>query len=357
MTIDKSLTVRSVNGPWVTAIVGMGPSGDAAVRCAYVGSNACLVGFTLTNGSTRLAGDLHKERSGGGVWCESISAVLSNCALTGNSAGYYGGGTYGGTLYNCTLASNSTIVGGGARYSTLYNCTLIGNSANYYGGGVSSGTLYNCVVYYNTAPIGSNYHSCTLNYCCTTPDPPGGVGNITNDPMFANLAAGNLRLLSNSPCVDAGIYRDWMVESMDLDGKPRIMGGVVDMGAHEYESGSVIPFRWLKKHGLSTDGQSDFYDLDGDGMNNWQEWRCNTDPTNGISFLHFTISALEGTGFVLRWQSAEGVRYWLKRSTNLCADAFSYPVRTNIIATPSINTETDTTAVGSGPWFYRMGVE
>ena len=35
----------------------------------------------------------------------------------------------------------------------------------------------------------------------------------------------------------------------------------------------------------------------------------------------------------------------------------SYLVRTNIIATPSINSETDKTAVGTGPWFYRVGVE
>ena len=68
-------------------------------------------------------------------------------------------------------------------------------------------------------------------------------------------------------------------------------------------------------------------------------------------------SAPEGEGLVLRWQSAEGVRYRLKRSTNLSTDAFGYLVRTNIPATPSINAETDTTAVGSGPWFYRVGVE
>ena len=375
IAITKPITVRSVNGPQVTAIVGVGPFGDAAVRCAYMGSNACLSGFTLTHGSTRADGDQRQEQSGGGVWCESTSAVLSNCVLTGNTAysggygggggGVYqgtlynctlthntahygdgggaysgtlyhctltgnsayiggggsydstlyhctlvsnsaayggGGGAYGGTLYNCTLMDNyGTWGGGGARSCTLYNCTLTGNSAggNYGGGGASYCTLYNCIVYYNTAPspCGNDYFFCTLNYCCTTPY-PGGTGNITNEPMFVDLAAGNLRLLSNSPCINAGTNQDWMIGAMDLDGNPRIYGGGrVDMGAYEYQGSlSVIPTNWLAQYGLPIDGSADHEDADGDGMNNWQEWRCNTDPTNGTSFLHFTTSALEENG-------------------------------------------------------------
>ena len=77
-----------------------------------------------------------------------------------------------------------------------------------------------------------NYYGSTLNYCCTTPD-PGGVGNITNEPMFVDLAAGDLHLLSDSPCINAGTNQDWMVGSVDLDGNPRMMDGVVDMGAYE----------------------------------------------------------------------------------------------------------------------------
>ena len=41
---------------------------------------------------------------------------------------------------------------------------------------------------------------------------------------------------------------------------------------------------------------------------------------------------------------------------SMAADAFGYFVRTDILATPSINSETDT-VVGSGTWFYRVGVE
>ena len=376
VAIDKPLVVRSVNGPGLTVIKGGGTNDPTAIRCAYLGANATMIGFTLTNGHTLVSGD--NNGYGGGAFCES-SAVLSNCALTGNSA-YDGGGAYGGTLYRCAISGNSAggsgggarssilynclltgngayFSGGGVLYGTLYNCTLTGNSLQsqqYGGGGAYLSTLYNCIVYYNTATNGANYYGSTLNYCCATPH-SGGTGNITNEPMFAYLAGGNLRLLSNSPCVNAGTNQDWMVDAVDLDGRLRIIGGVVDMGA--YERGGIIPSDWLEKYGLSADGESDFSDSDKDGMNNWQEWRCNTDPTNEASFLRFTASAPEGTGFVVRWQSAEGVRYQLKRSTNLITDAFGYLVRTNILATPSVNSETDTTAVGSGPWFYRVGAE
>ena len=178
-------------------------------------------------------------------------------------------------------------------------------------------------------------------------------------PMFVDLAAGDLRLSSNSSCINAGTNQDWMVGTVDLDGNPRIYGGGrVDMGAYEYQrSHSVIPTNWLAQYGLPIDGSEDQGDVDGDRMKNWQEWRCNTNPTNGTSFLGFTTSASEDTGFVLRWRSEESVRYRLKRWTNLSTDAFGYVVRTNISATPPLNSETDTTATGFGPWFYRVGVE
>jgi hypothetical protein len=417
VAIDRPLIVRSVNGPEVTIIEGAGPNGDSAIRCVYLGTNAALIGFTLTNGHTtsREGNDIY----GGGIFCEP-SAVLSNCVLTGNSAydfgggggasggtlynctltgnvAYWGGGAYSGalyrciltrnmshhdgggggasdatlhnctltgnsseyagganhcTLYDCMLTSNSAGYGGGAYYSTLYNCTLTGNSA-YLGGGTLGRTANNCVIYYNTATDGPNYSGGIFNYCCTKPD-PGGMGNITNEPMFVSTNAGNYRLQAGSPCIDAGTNQQWMIGATDLDGLARIRGGRVDMGAYEYE---YIPSAWLAQYGLPSDGSADLTDNDGDSMDNWREWRCNTDPTNETSFLHFTTSAPEGAGFVLHWQSAESVRYRLKRSTNLCTDGFSYLVRTNIVATPSINTETDKTAGGSGPWFYRVGVE
>jgi len=69
----------------------------------------------------------------------------------------------------------------------LNNCTLTGNSAYDAGGGAYGGALNNCIVYYNTARSDANYdRSSTLNYCCTTPLPGRGVGNLDLEPQLAS---------------------------------------------------------------------------------------------------------------------------------------------------------------------------
>jgi hypothetical protein len=120
-----------------------------------------------------------------------------------------------------------------------------------------------------------------------------------------------------------------------------------------------IPWDWLAVYGLPTDGSADHLDSDHDGMNNWQKWRAGTDPTNGASCLVFTSVVWNAacTGIVVRWSSVAGRQYNLDRSSNLLLDAFSWNVRSNIPAIPPVNTETDTTASGQGPWFFRVKVE
>ena len=274
------------------------------------------------------------------------------------------GGASGGTLYNCTLTGNSAGGGGGASGGTLYNCTLTGNSGNN-GGGACGGTLYNCIVYFNTAVNGANYYSgqvyqvgyvTLLSYCCTTPIQTTGVGNITNAPLFVDYAGDNLHQQPNSPCVNAG-NNSYVTNTTALDGLPRIVSGTVDIGAYEYQgAGSTISYAWLQQYGLPTDGSADATDPDRDGHTTWQEWRCQTDPTNALSVLRLLTAAPAGTNLTVSWQSVAGVNYFLERSTDLSASPPFTLLAPNLPGQPGTTSYADTNAVGTGPFFYRVGV-
>jgi hypothetical protein len=214
-------------------------------------------------------------------------------------------------------------------------------------------------VYFNTATNGANYSGLRLifNYTCTTPLPTDGIGNFTNAPIFADQAGGNLRLQSNSPCIDSG-DNAYVVVSTDLDGRPRTVGGTVDIGAYEYQGPGLSLFiPWLQQFRLPTDGSADYTDSDGDGLNNWQEWRAGTDLTNAQSVLRLLAPTPLGPDLVVTWESVPGHSYFLEGSTNLGAMPRFVPLATHLTGSVSTTTFTHTNAAGPGPVFYRVGVE
>ncbi len=200
VTLDKSLTVQSVNGPFVTSILGAGATnGPSAVRCAWLTDGAGLIGFTLRAGAT-LTGGGAATQNGGGVWCASSNATVANCILEANTASSCGGAAYQGTLNNCWIISNSVpgSFGGGACNSFLNNCTVVSNSGVGVYQAPSAAMCANCIIYFN---LPFNYSAGIFSYSCTTPL-PSGAGCFTNAPQ---LLADNLHLASSSPCRGAGI--------------------------------------------------------------------------------------------------------------------------------------------------------
>ncbi len=187
LTVDKALTVQSVNGADVTVINGGAETSDT-IRCVYLANSAKLIGFTLTNGLTPSSGDLTNEQSGGGVWCAS-AATVQDCVLAGNSAAANGGGAYQGTLTNCTLIGNTSGNGGGAFGGTLTSCFIGTNSVGGFGGGACSNVLLNCTLSANHAwSGGGGANGCTLSNCVVVANyvdggnnPGGGVGGCVLD--------------------------------------------------------------------------------------------------------------------------------------------------------------------------------
>jgi len=237
---------------------------------------------------------------------------------------------------------------------------LAGNSAGNLGGGAHGCALNNCIVYYNVASVeGANYSFEALNYSCTTPLPPGGVGNITNAPLFVNQAGGDLRLVSDSPCINAG-NNAYAPGSTDLDGRPRIVGATVDVGAYEFQSPqSLISYAWLQQYGLPINSMTDSADPDGDRLTNWQEWRAGTDPTNAQSVLRLLTPTRVGPDLVVTWESVPGRSYVLEASPNLSAPSRFAPLARHLPAdaVAGTTTFTHTNAAGTNRWLYRVGVE
>ncbi len=348
------LTIRSVNGPRVTVICGDQSSGSNAVRCACLTDNSRLIGFTLTNGASGDARWAAENSQAGGVWCSSTNVFISDCLFIGNRA-IGSAGVSRGTVENSVFRGNSASNSGGAAgLAVLNNCTIVSNSATYYGGGTFSGTMNNCIIYYNS----QNYYSATLRNCCTTPLSPGS-GNFTNEPAFVDIARGDLHLQSNSPCINAGL-NSFASGPTDFDGNARVVSGTVDVGAFEYQGrGSILSYAWLQAFGLPTDGSADYDDPDGDGLNNWQEWICGTNPTNAFSVLKMISAQRSQDNIVVTWQSVQGINYFVERSLSLDASPGFTLLATNVFGQAGTNTTfTDTNAAtSSSALFYRVGVK
>ncbi|MHC4085452.1 MAG: choice-of-anchor Q domain-containing protein [Planctomycetota bacterium] len=254
-----------------------------------VGGSTALTKCMFNGNSAVLGGGMYN-----GLYS---SATLTNCLFSGNRAEHqysgpiiiyppvygYGGGIYdgyGGTkVINCSFNENRASGEGGAIWlkypepppippfpfpagvtssdtmteipaimdvsdsnvSLISNCIVWGNQDS-----DGTGELSQIRIDPNEIPVVINY-SCVQGWTGAL----GGTGNMGADPCFVQLGfwhviwrnrvpeyvwnEGYYQLLPESHCIDAG-EPNYIAEpnETDLDGSPRVIGGLIDMGAYEY---------------------------------------------------------------------------------------------------------------------------
>lgn len=130
------------------------------------------------------------------------------------------------------------------------------------------------------------------------------------------------------------------------------------MGAYEFPApSSVLSYAWAKQYGLPTDGSADYSDSDTDLINNWQEWMTGTIPTDTSSALRLLNPTKAASGITVSWQSVATRKYFLEHSADLGAQPPFSLVAGNIAGQAGTTSITDKNAFGTGPFFYRVGVQ
>jgi hypothetical protein len=231
-------------------------SNSPSAVCNFFSAHPTFVGCQfLANWTFPLVPGIGVDADGGGVRnIVGSTATVVNCVFVGNHSASSGGGLSGrgdggATVINCTFVENTSVDGGAAVASVdngpvnVHNSILWGDSIE----GVAS----------QQAPVDGNV---PVTYSCVQDRTAGdghvfsGVGNTDLDPFFVRSPSdggdgwnvggnddfGDLRLGVGSPCMDRG-DNGWVPAniSTDLKGDPRIVMGIVDMGALETQP--VLP--------------------------------------------------------------------------------------------------------------------
>ncbi|MBQ6157952.1 MAG: hypothetical protein IJJ20_02950 [Thermoguttaceae bacterium] len=181
---------------------------------------------TLSATNTVISGNSANgnNSSGGGIYNNATLSV-TNSVITGNSANDYngsGGGFYNNrgalTVTNSTVAENSAK---NSKYGGLYT----------YGGTVR---FYNSIIA-DSIPISSSrlYAYNTLSSFTLWDGSENCLVYDSSKPLFADPSRGDYTLAKNSQAIDVG-NNNYVTIKIDLAGNPRIVEGIVDLGAFEY---------------------------------------------------------------------------------------------------------------------------
>lgn len=257
-----------------------------------VDQTAVLDGFEISDGRASGFGTGSSMSYGGGMLnAPNASPTVRNCFFFNNKAMYGGGmanlGNNSPKLINCVFVNNmassfspsgnpTSLGNGGAIFNdlrvfiTLDNCTLYNNDAGETGGAIHNNNqnpdnptgpivpgraqLTNCIVFSNrnNPAVDDSFsgHISTVNhsfldfqgdYTGSNNIAYTGTNNIvsTTSP-FVN--ANSVALRTCSPAINAGLDSATGLAGIttDIAGKPRFVGGRLDMGALEFQGATTL---------------------------------------------------------------------------------------------------------------------
>jgi hypothetical protein len=246
------------NSASVGAAVNGSRPGESTVRdCVFENNHANFFGGAVRFGNDAdvdlrncIFRDNTADLAGGGLIVAGATrpAEVRDCVFLRNDGGLLGGGFIddsGSMFVNCVVSRNVAIgfgeeVGGGGGLTggnaSLVNCSLSGNDGWALRVADAGTALFNCIIWGNTpGQIDVFETTCTLYFCDIEGGWSGPGSNIMDeDPLFLQAEADDLRLGVGSPCINAGDNAA-VPKGLETDvvGKPRILDGIVDMGAYE----------------------------------------------------------------------------------------------------------------------------
>jgi hypothetical protein len=255
-------TIIISNNIFTSNSIGVGSSGGGAY----------CVGTALTLSANIFTGN-SSATSGGGAYCSSsatnpmsISGNTFQQNTSGSGGGIYATGQNLNLLDNLVVNNALTAGGQGAGIwvdasgtLNMINNTVTGNTSPGSGGGVAyvmtAGVellnIYNNIIWGNSAPVngGDVWVSGTGKQTVfdnNDVDSIYGVfsiaqNNIDLSPQFFNPIAGDYHTQSTSPCKSAGNITAPSLPATDLDGTPRVLNGLVDLGCYEFTTNVVHP--------------------------------------------------------------------------------------------------------------------
>jgi predicted outer membrane repeat protein len=247
----------------------------------------CVFQENALSGSSRYGGGISASGSG-------IDLRVSNCVFNGNT-GDFGGGIYAWngailTVERCDFRNNSAAFGAGLRFDSLGsaridNCAFWNNESAGQGGALFGGSEYyltncsfannvssgrsggaianygadtvghivNCAFNGNSPDDQTTFQGATMDstYSCWSGFWPQ-EGCIAADPLFLDADNGDLRLRSNSPCIDAGIALAGDETPTDYWGIQRPQRSGWDIGAFEYPEAFTGAIENISRPGYET---------------------------------------------------------------------------------------------------------